>query len=85
MQQPASLLAQRIKRKDQEILIEEDRQGIIDLRYDDESGFCLVPYIPYAWQEQGETISIESGTSKRLNVLGDFRKKPYLFRWLTQG
>ena len=51
-----------------EILIEEDKQGIIDLRYDDASGFCLVPYIPYAWQEQGETISIESGNSKRLNV-----------------
>ena len=51
-----------------EILIEEDKQGIINLRYDDASGFCLVPYIPYAWQEQGETISIESGNSKRLNV-----------------
>src|SRR5262249_28079580 len=51
-----------------EILIEEDKQGIIALRDDDASGFCLVPSIPYAWQEQGETISIESGNSKRLNV-----------------
>jgi hypothetical protein len=49
-------------------LIEEDKQGIIDLRYYDESGFCLVPYIPYAWQEQGETIAIESEPSKRINV-----------------
>ena len=49
------------KREALEILIAEDREGIIDLRYFDESGFCLVPYIPYAWQEQGETISIESG------------------------
>src|SRR5688572_30127783 len=32
-----------------EILIEEDKEGVIDLRYYDESGFCLVPYIPYAW------------------------------------
>jgi transposase len=59
------------KRKEAlELLIEEDKQGIIDLRYFDESGFCLVPYIPYAWQEQGDIISIESGQSKRLNVLG---------------
>jgi len=58
-----------------EILIEEDKQGIIDLRYYDESGFCLVPYIPYAWQEQDETLSIESVQSKRLNVLGFMNKR----------
>ena len=34
------------RREALEILIEEDTQGIIDLRYFDESGFCLVPYIP---------------------------------------
>ena len=51
-------------------LIDEDKQGISDLRYYDESGFCLTPYLPYAWQEQAETISIESGHSKRLNVCG---------------
>ena len=47
-----------------------DKQGIIDLRYFDESGFCLVPYIPYAWQEKGATIEIETTKSRRLNVLG---------------
>jgi len=26
-----------------DILIQEDQEGIIDLRYYDESGFCLVP------------------------------------------
>jgi hypothetical protein len=36
------------KKEALEILSEEDKQGIIDLRYDDESVFCLVPYIPYA-------------------------------------
>jgi hypothetical protein len=51
-----------------DILIEEDKQGMIDLRYYDESGFCLVPYIPYAWQEQGETIAIERGQSQRITV-----------------
>ena len=68
-----------------EILIEEDRQGIIDLRYYDESGFCLVPYIPYAWQEQGETIAIESGTSKRLNVLGFMNKRNELDAYTIAG
>lgn len=59
------------ERKDAlDILIEEDPQGIIDLRYFDESGFCLIPYVPYAWQEKGETFAIESRSSKRLNVLG---------------
>jgi len=57
-----------------EDLIEEDKQGIIDLRYFDESGFCLVPYVPYAWQEDGETIAIPSGHSQRLNVLGFMNK-----------
>lgn len=51
-----------------EVLIEEDQEGIIDLRYFDESGFCLIPYVPYAWQENGETIAIASGHSQRLNV-----------------
>jgi transposase len=55
-------------------LIEEDKQGIIDLRYFDESGFCLIPYVPYAWQEKGEIIAIASGHSQRLNVLGFMNK-----------
>ena len=64
--QPAPAIYQE-RKEALEILIEEDKQGIIDLRYYDAAGFCLVPYIPYAWQEQGETIAIESGNSKRLN------------------
>lgn len=47
-----------------------DKKGEIDLRYLDESGFSLTPYIPYGWQEKGKTITIKSGKSKRLNVLG---------------
>jgi len=58
------------KREALATLIEEDREGIIDLRYFDASGFCLVPYIPYAWQEKGDTIAIESMPSTRGNVLG---------------
>src|SRR5688572_23696356 len=68
-----------------DILIEEDKQGIIDLRYFDESGFCLVPYVPYAWQESGETLSIESTPSKRLNVLGFMNKRHELEAYTFEG
>ena len=68
-----------------DILIEEDKQGIIDLRYYDESGFCLIPYIPYAWQDQEETIAIASGHSKRLNVLGFMNKRNELEAYTIEG
>ena len=66
-------------------LINEDKEGIIDLRYFDESGFCLVPYVPYAWQENGETIAIESTPSTRLNVLGFMNKRDELEAYCFEG
>jgi len=60
-------------RKQQELegLEQQHRQGEIDLRYVDQSGFCLFPYLPYAWQEKGHTLEIPSSHSpKRLNVVG---------------
>ena len=30
-------------------LKQQESKGEIELRYVDESGFCLIPYIPYAW------------------------------------
>jgi len=55
-------------------LQQQASQGILDLYYFDESGFCFTPYLPYAWQEKGQTILLESGPSKRLNVLGFLSK-----------
>jgi hypothetical protein len=40
-------------------LKEQEKRGEIDLRYLDESGFCLIPYVPYGWQEKGENIPIK--------------------------
>jgi transposase len=57
-------------KKELESLIEQSREGSIDLFYFDESGFTLEPCVPYAWQEKGETIEVPSAKSKRLNVLG---------------
>jgi transposase len=45
-------------------------QGELDLYYLDETGFCLIPCIPYGWQLIGQTEEIESRRSQRLNVLG---------------
>jgi transposase len=47
-----------------------DTLGAIDLYYLDETGFTLVPPIPYAWQTLGQTIGLPSQKSQRLNVLG---------------
>ena len=51
-----------------EQLKRQEEKGEIEIRYLDESGFCLIPYIPYAWQETNEKIEIKSQQSKRLNV-----------------
>ncbi|MGB5917237.1 MAG: IS630 family transposase, partial [Phormidesmis sp.] len=49
----------------------------------DESGFCKVPYVPYACQEKGETLGLPSQRSKRFNVLGLMNRRnqlaPYVF------
>ena len=57
-----------------EQLKRQEEKGEIEIRYLDESGFCLIPYIPYAWQETNEKIEIKSQQSKRLNVLGFLSK-----------
>ena len=59
-----------------------DKQG--DLRYFDESGFCLVPYI-YAWQQKGATIEIETTKSRRLNVLGFLNRENELQAYTFEG
>ena len=51
-------------------LIEQARQGQIDLYYFDQSGFTLEPCVPYARQPVGETLEVPCSKSKRLNVLG---------------
>jgi hypothetical protein len=73
------------KKEALDVLIEQDKQGIIDLRYYDESGFCLVPYIPYAWQEHGETIAIESGPNQRINVCGFMNRRNELEAYTIEG
>ncbi len=59
------------KKDELESLKQAEKQGDIDLRYLDETGFCLISNVPYGWQSIGiEEIFINSQQSKRLNVLG---------------
>jgi transposase len=60
-------------------LKEQEQKGEIDLRYLDESGFSLMPSIPYAWQEKGTTITLKSCQSKRINILGLMNRSNQLF------
>jgi transposase len=46
--------------------------GEIDLFYLDQSGFGRTPYISYAWQDPGSTVSVPCREGKRINVLGLF-------------
>jgi transposase len=66
-------------------LQQQASQGILDLYYFDESGFCLTPSLPYAWQEKGQTILLESGPSKRLNVRGFLNKNNELQAYSRLG
>jgi transposase len=60
-----------------------DDAGEIDLYYLDETGFCLIPSVPYGWQDQGESLEIKSQRSQRLNVLGVMNRKHQLEAYVS--
>lgn len=66
-------------------LKQQDKKGEIDLRYLDESGFSLSPFIPYAWQEKGKEIILTSSQSKRINILGLMNRKNDLYYEIYSG
>ena len=63
---------------------QQEEQGEIDLYYFDETGFSLNPYIPYAWQEKGITIEVESSRGKRLSVCGFLSLQKELVAYTTE-
>lgn len=73
------------KKAHQEIqqLERQEQQGDIELFFCDESGFSLVPEVPYAWQHPDHPYLLPSSHSKRINTLGFLSKtmkfQPYLF------
>jgi|TARA_Y100000310_G_scaffold225297_1_gene227334 transposase len=66
-------------------LQQQEKAGIIDLRYFDATGFCLEPVIPYAWQPIGQTLTVPSAKSRRVNVLGFLNRENQLFPCLIEG
>jgi transposase len=61
-----------------------ENEGIIDLYYLDESGFCGIHCVPYGWQNIGEYLSVESRRTKRLNVLGIMNRPNTLHAWVSE-
>ena len=47
-----------------------EKQGFLKIYYGDESGFNLVPNIPYGWQEKGNTIEVLPVKGKSINAFG---------------
>jgi len=47
----------------------------IDLLFCDETGFNLVPYIPYGWQPIGQQLTIRSAKDRVCNLLGFASRK----------
>ena len=66
-------------------LKEQEKKGEIELRYFDETGFSLMPYVPYAWQEKNQKIILNSSKSKRINILGLMNRESELYYEIISG
>jgi transposase len=71
------------KQQELKALKQLDDAGEIDLYYLDETGFCLIPSVPYGWQDPGEYLRIKSQRSPRLNVLGIMNRKHHLEAYVS--
>ncbi len=70
------------KKAQLEELKQLDDQGKIDLYYLDETGCCLIPCVPYGWQDIGEYLTIPS-RSQRMNVLGIMNRNNHLETYIS--
>lgn len=61
-----------------------EEQGKLNLYYLDETGFCLIPSVPYGWQNIGEYLTIKSRRSSRLNVLGILNRNNHLESYVSE-
>ncbi|EEX18283.1 hypothetical protein HMPREF0973_01834, partial [Prevotella veroralis F0319] len=51
-------------------LVQQEKDGLIDLYYGDESHICMDGYVPYGWQFRSEDVYIPSERGLRLNIFG---------------
>lgn len=80
--QPDPIEYKEKKKKLSELKRLED-EGKINLYYLDETGFCLIPSVPYGWQDIGEYLTIKSRRSPRINVLGIINRKNHLETYIS--
>ena len=66
-------------------LIKQEAKQELDLYYFDESGFTLVPSVPYAWQPIGEHLEIPSSHSQWLNVVGFMNREGHVESFVFEG
>jgi hypothetical protein len=60
--------------------------GRCDVLYGDESGFSLLPCVPYLWQPKAQTLCLPAHPhQKRLNILGFWRSDNHLQHFPLQG
>lgn len=59
--------------------------GEIDLFFGDQTGFSLVPTVPYAWQKIGQQGLLPSARSSRQNVFGLFSCDQRLWTYQFEG
>ncbi len=60
-----------------------EANGVIELYFGDESGFCNVPVVARAWQFRDEEIRITPQRSKRLNVFGFLSRECAAQTWTS--
>lgn len=47
-----------------------EQHGFLALYYYDASGFSMTSALPYAWQQQGQTLEVPAAKGSRINVAG---------------
>lgn len=73
------------KLKELKELLLLEQQGFLDIRYADESGFSLTPYIPYGWQAVNEPTRLKSVKSKTINTFGLMNRNNELAAYTYYG
>ena len=58
-------------------LVQQEKDGLIDLYYGDESHICTEGYVPYGWRFLGEEVHIPSERGLRLNIFGMIDRNSY--------
>ncbi len=67
-------------------LQQPDPAEACDRWYFDGSGFCLAPYLPYAWHPLGDTLEVPTSShSQRLNVFGFLNRQNDLGSYRIEG